>query len=314
MKKRTFVAIQMVLGLFTGLYFVATLYCSDFWGNILSPIGALGASGILFYNYSVTTKRKKSRLLLALACFSWAVADILWAFYSFVLNTDPMRVDLFRYIYLPASLLIAFAIGANLILRRRDWDSLQLINDIVSIGSCSIILIWIIFFDNNIENLKKIDFSVSAVLIPLLAGSFSLSALAAEFNSFSNKKPLSKKLMLFGILVFVFVDAYCSYQDYFGFYRPNSIVDFVYLAAMLVIADSSLIELYRNEAMPEKNTQYTYGRYRHRGVFLLVGPVIVLALHHYDLVEILLLLTLSVAYDLCSSFIYSFSVREGQAL
>ena len=74
-------------------YLLAVIFQSQFWGNIISPVCAFTASGVLFYTFLRLRKRKSIKytvLLESLACLAWGVADVLWAVVAFS-GSDPRR-------------------------------------------------------------------------------------------------------------------------------------------------------------------------------------------------------------------------------
>jgi hypothetical protein len=89
-------------------YLIASLFQSDAWGNILSPINALTATGILLYSYLGSNRSVKISvvlLLFALACAAWSAADILWAIidYSGGEPDNSAFCGSLRYTELPAA-------------------------------------------------------------------------------------------------------------------------------------------------------------------------------------------------------------------
>lgn len=84
--KSKFIMKTSVLSLLLIAYFIATIFNSNFWGNILSPMNAFGIAGILYLSYLKTDHTSKvsvSLLLYAVACAFWGIGDIIWAWISF---------------------------------------------------------------------------------------------------------------------------------------------------------------------------------------------------------------------------------------
>ena len=78
-------------------YFIAVIFNSDFWGNLLSPV----VTGIAaYYVYKGYVKSAKIRTMKVAGIFffasiaAWVICDVAWAAYDMILHIDPEEMAL----------------------------------------------------------------------------------------------------------------------------------------------------------------------------------------------------------------------------
>ena len=315
MRKITFRMIQIAFGIYLVCYLTSSIRLSDFWGNILSPVGAFAAAGICFYAGRNPGCSRGIGILLGLACFSWALADTLWAVCFFALRIDPEQTAFFLYAYLPSNILIAAAYGLRLFRRHRKWNTLQYIADISAVTGTGMLLIWMILFQKGPSSLPAFSTASLPGFLNLFFDVFILAFLLACATAFPEKKPASSWVLIFSTLLYVAADAYFWYRYDNGSYLPNSLLDFLYLLSLAAMACGVLMEVESPagiaswEPKPEQDTQ-NMQRFRYKGVFLLVAPVLLIAINRYDTEELLLLLVIAIGYELVSGLIQKENRRE----
>ena len=90
-KSKGFLRKTAVLSVLLAAYFIASLFRSEVWGNILSPLNAFAAGGILYFAYLRSDRSVKVSMTLMMysfACIAWGFADTLWAIMSLI-GTPP---------------------------------------------------------------------------------------------------------------------------------------------------------------------------------------------------------------------------------
>ena len=135
----------------------------------------------------------------------------------------------------------------------KRWNIAKLLLDIIIFSFAAILLIWILFFNRNNEILAILTvegiFSVISIVINILV----YTGIVIWYLSIRGGKiPLVVRFVSGGIFLFVLTDLYYYYSAYNDIYMANSLIDAIYLAALLIIAIGGLMPLYA-----EKKDLYT---------------------------------------------------------
>lgn len=314
MTKNRFIQLQGLLWCFFMVYFAVILKGSDFWGHILSPLGAAFASSILFYTAHKTKRLKISWNLLGLACSSWAIADILGAVYALVFGIDSETVDMFMYLYLLPNLFIAAAAAMYFYSQKHLWNTLQLILDVLVTVSVAVTIIFVIFLDHHFESLMSLDTDSITVFLYILSDFFALGILFVVYVSTQSPK-MSNTLRSFilGIALYTAADLYYSYQIFHDSYVTNSIVDTAFIASLFILAGSGLLEIHKptEEAVSTQNIVLGTGRRHHKKALLLLFSILfIFATRGFLLRESLFIIVIIACHQVLSGYVQNNIYRE----
>lgn len=255
-------------------YLISSLLKSEIWGNILSPLNAFAAGGILYFAYLKSnreTKVKISLLMFAFACFIWGAADVIWAVIGFSEGTpsDSPVVWLFYVLtncFLLASL-IFFAVQ-----QFSKWDLVQTVVDLIISGFLTVVLFWILFLHKDITILKILFASDYTSILSILTDILICISIFSFFLSVrSGKIPSFIRIISLGLIFFALIDMLYYYFDYNGLYFRNNIIDFMYIASLQVIALGALWKTYKKDSVYDLSVVTNTGG-KMRWVYLLLYP------------------------------------------
>lgn len=305
MKKKVYRLLQVVLCAYFVIYMLAVLNNSEYWGNILSPAGTFIAFVILLFSAKSKTKRQYF-LLLSLACFSWAAADVLWAIYYFIFALDPNQLDLFTYLYFLPNIFMTLTVGKIMFDQRKSMMTLQLIIDITAFSCAILAFIWIIAFNDEFKNLLSIDPSTIVIFFYMLTDFFVAAASIMWLISISKirKRFVNLFIMCLGIISYALIDMFYSYQYFNNLYIPNNIVDGIYMTSFMLFAWGGLRDIYYPSRffVPHLHEFNNFSRGL-KGLFLLLPLFILLTLNKINMSTILVFLIVAAVYEVVSHLI-----------
>lgn len=314
MEKREFRLLACAGVLYLVLVLISSFFPGNPYGFLLSPVGSFGGAAILLY-----ISRKGSRpggfaLLLGLACLAWGAADVLQVLYGVIWHKDTLQIELLQFAYLPGKVLVAAALGFNLMSRRKSWNVAQILTDILAVSICGMSIIWFLLFEDEMPHLQQAEAVRISVFITLLCDTVIFSFLWACAVSFREKKSPPRKIILFALFGNTFTDFYCAYQRFTGSYVPNTITDFLLTASFMAAVLGCLWDFYRGDSAPTAALEEHFNSFknRYKGVVLLTCPFLMLIWNRYKLEDIVMLLTIAAAYQVISGFIYSEYQKEKQ--
>ncbi len=247
--KVSYIRIIVIMAVFLLAYLVSSLFKSNIWGNILSPLNALIATGILFFAYLRSGSSVKVRVILllyALACAAWGVADILWAIIDFS-GGSPDESMVLLVIYAMPNCFLLLSVLAFTAHQFHKWDLAQFVIDIFVNVLLITLMFWIVFLRKDFTILNALiqsDFTsilsiATDVVICILVFSWLLSVRKGKIPSFVY-------IIALGLVMFSWADLLYYYLDYSSLYFPNTIIDFLYILAMVIIAFGALWKIYRH--------------------------------------------------------------------
>lgn len=270
------------------LYFISSIFHSDFWGNILSPINVFASGGILYFAYlkSEHSVRVSITLLFyAIACFFWGAADTIWAFMSFT-GGNPDDSIVIMLIYVLTNCFIFASMVTFSVQYFKKWVFAQFSTDFAISGIMSIYLFWIVFIHKDISvltDLLAMDFtSILSILTDIL---ICISVFSWFLSIRSGKIPSFIKIISFGVVLFSLVDIYYYYIDYNDLYYPNSLVDFAYALSLYIIAFGALWKTYKSSPAYDISAVTNTG-FRARWVFLLIYPLIFILTSVFGIIDL----------------------------
>lgn len=264
----------VVMAMFLIAYLVSSLLQSDFWGNILSPLSAFIAMGILCFSYIKTDHTIKvsiTFLLYVFACASWFIADILWAVISFSGGVpDENSIVMAFYTITNCFLLVSMIVFA--IYQFSKWDLVQSIIDLVISGLLTVVIFWILFLHKDMSALKSLFVSEYTSVLSISTDILICISIFSWFLSVrSGKIPTFMRIISFGLVLFAFVDMIYYYIDYHGLYIPNTLIDFMYIFSLSIIAFGALWKTYKNTSVFDLTVVRNTGG-RKRWAYLLLYP------------------------------------------
>ncbi|WP_368292743.1 EAL domain-containing protein [Dehalobacter sp. TBBPA1] len=301
-------------------YLTATISQSDFWGNILSPVGALISFFLLLQAYYKSSQPKYVRtiwLFFSFASLSWAVGDFMWDYSIWILGIDPID-DLFvAALYFGTNLFLSIGSVIFALNRFRRWNVLQLLIDSLAMSVSILLLIWIIYFDANYENLYLVSKGGWTSAMSILLDIGMMTGIAIWFFSIrAGNIAASVRLATGAVLAFALIDLVYYYLYLHDLYIPNSVIDSVYMATLLGIALSALItpeDIKAGADDPELYGDYSNEGYRNQGLLLLVGPIIILFFVGFDIQSLLIYLIIIFLHGILSNHIQN-SIRDQHLL
>ena len=276
--KTNFTRKTAVLAVLLLAYFITTLFHWGAWGDILSPLNAFAAAGILFFSYLRSDRTVKvcvTLLLYALACAMWGTADTVWAAISFS-GGRPNDSAILWVLYLLTNCLFMVSLLIFSVQQFRKWDLVQFSIDLFVSGFLSIILFWILFLHKDTDVLKSLlasDFTsilsmVTDIIIGICMISWFLSVRQGRIPGFL-------QIIFAGLFLFAITDLLYYYLDYNGQYFPNSLLDFFYVFALVIVAYGALWKTYKNSSVFDFSVVVNVGG-RKRWIYLLLYPAVMI--------------------------------------
>lgn len=293
-------------------YLVATIFESDIWGNLLSPVVTLIAFVITFVSFYCKESNVKAKvigLILSLGILSWALADISWAIYERILHIDPQEVSFISFLYGLTNLffLLSLIIYGYYVFRK--WNTVQLLLNAI-VMSFVVELIWICFLHERISNLNLLQ-NDRIDAICFLLDVFIVIFIVIWYMTIRNgKMPPYLRLTALGIILYAVTDLIYLYQLFFTTYEPNSIIDAVYELSFVVIAISAVI--YSNVPRTENvNHRYAIGQ-KNKSYLLLIIPAVLIMFKQSSVSEILQFISVILIYNMFSNYIQNNINKENQ--
>ena len=285
MQNKRLVKTISVLSVLYILYFISSLFNSDFWGNILSPAIALFCFSINIYNAidaknDTITTNKYVWAALSFSCLFWALADIAWAYYHFFTAINPDDVSLIESLYYIPNLFLFFTVGIYLASRLRKWNNIQLLLDTIYITVSIMILLWFMHSNNSIYKAIMQDgfitvttFALDLMIIMTILTYF----LSVKLNTI----PVYFKFIGLGIITYTIIDLIYFHIYIIGSYIPNSIIDFIYITSFILFTIGGIIKKYLPGSV-DYGVEYISSGFSKSGYILLVFPVLIVLMKNIN--------------------------------
>ena len=298
-----------VLLLFLG-YFIAAIFRSDFWGNLISPVVTLLAFFIAFraYFYDRVPKRKHIHgLFLSLGILTWGLTDILWAILAMGYSVDPLKVDAVDFGYMLTNICYMISLTLYSAQELRKWNLAQVLLDTVVSVFFTTETLWIFFLDKKIGNLIILHgdgisiLSICMDIIIIVLNSIWLMSIR------NGKLPFALILTSMGSSLYAVTDLVYYYQSIYGNYQPNSIIDAFYVLSFGIMAFAGFVRSNTKESL--SGIAVNIGEKR-RGYILLVIPALVILFKGILVGDLLQMLTVILFYNFLTSYIQSNIYKE----
>lgn len=238
-KKTAYCRIAVAVVVLLSAYYAASILHADLLCNVLSALSAAAASSILIYSYLIHykgTPSGKAVLSYSAACSSWFIADTLWTIYA-ALGINPASDIVIKAFYSLTNVFLGLAVILFAFYQLNKWNSVQVILDTVVISILSAMLIWIVFFQRKNTWIEFIWKDGIITGIPIAVDFLIITGLILTLYSLRRDTvPAYVFAVGLGILAFSGIDLSYYYMYTVNTYKPNSLMDIFYVAALAVIA------------------------------------------------------------------------------
>ena len=312
MTKKAFFIITSILTLFLILYFIAEMTTAQLWSNILSPVNAFIASGILLISFIKSARKKMTRISLlsyAIACFIWSVSDVIWAVIDFT-GRNPDLFSFLQITYFLSGFIILFSISMFAIKQFSKWNVIQLVIDVITIILLFCVFIWIVVLNKDTSLLKDMlqsDFtSIFSIITDLL---ICISILSWFLSVRAGKIPSYIRIISSGASLFALTDLTYYYTYFKELPTLESLIYFFYILSLSMIAFGALWTTCKDRDAFDISTLKNEGK-RIRYIYLLAFPFLTVFLKLTDfirsevnIVDIVTYLILIALYMLLSRYV-----------
>ncbi|MBU3131181.1 hypothetical protein KPL40_01850 [Clostridium gasigenes] len=244
--KKNFYLVSILLVIITISYFYNAIENNSLTADFISIIEQMIIFIILFYTYKKAERFRNNWLMLSIACFSGLISDCLWIYNTYVFLVNPVKIDLFLYLYLIPNICILIAMFIYFIKQRDRWNLVQLFSDVFTTVVIIIYIAWKVFFYRYVDFITG---SSTEIVINILYNVTDLisivMAIVVLMSSVNLRKSQTLKIIVLGILVFTLGDLIYSYQSLNDLYVENNISDFTYIFSLAIFSYAGLYELYK---------------------------------------------------------------------
>lgn len=286
-------------------YFFSTLFVSDLFGNILSPLNAFAASGILLYVYLRSDRSNlinMSLLLFSFACFIWGISDTMWAIMYFT-GGNPDESLLIALMYLMPNVVFLSSMVFFLVTQIGKWNYIQITIDSVIITIMTLLFVWIVFFNKDmtaVETFLQNGFiPVFSIIIDIL---LIMNILLWFLSIRSGKVPFSIRILSLGLFLYAAVDLYYFYLDFKEMYISNSLIDFAYIISLQLLAFGSLWRM-KNDLVSFNLSMLNNAGKRMRWYFLVLFPFLSTVISGFSVLNILIYAFLIFIFQIFSNYV-----------
>jgi len=304
----------IAVSIFFILYLTSTILQSPFWGNILSPLGALLSAAIIFRVVAASTKFDFQRYIwisFGLACLFWAAADILWAVDEMILARDPQENLLGVGLYFLTNIFLFTGLFIFTVKSIRRWNALQLYVDAISIAVSILLLVWIMLLDKDAGNFGIVFQNELISSLSLILDIALFTGIAVWYISLRSGRisPLTR-IIIGSLLAFSLSDIIYYFLYFKGLYIPNSILDAAYMASLLGLAVGvNLVpsSYQASDIVPFEGDNIGYNR---KGMLLLPTPFIIFLFEGFNIPDLFVSGLVITSHGSISHFIQSSILRE----
>lgn len=294
------------------IYFISTLYESNFWGDILSPVGTIITFVILLYVFKKSTRMSSIWLILSMSALSWAITDVAWAICELILEIDPESISMFNVLYLIPNI---FILASGLIFFGKiikKLNGIQLLLDAIAISVSGITLFWILFMHNSFNIF--IESTDNVILFLYTISDFIIISIVAIFilSIRKGKIPDGIYLTFFAGIVYSVVDLLYTYVYFYNLYVPNSIIDSGYIFAYLLFAYGGLLVLKQQDNIQVHKfyIEFENSGINRNGLLLLVFPAIFIIFKGFQYTELILFILIYIIYEALSLYVQNAMKNE----
>lgn len=278
----------------------------DFWALLLAPVFDLLAVGMIFHAiFTSANKRFRLNFILAgAAVLCWAIADTLWFIFDRLLFIDPDSIDLITILYFGTNV---FLVASSLLYtysRLRKWDTVQLVLDGAVFSTAILWLIWVLMQDKNLAQMGRLLTNSIINTASILMDVFLLIIIGIWYLSIRNRTlPAFLRIMGASVFLFSLIDLVYYYLYARDLYIPGSFLDICYMAALFGIALFIKMYYLKFPTQSINVVPHTNVGTMHKGLILIICPVIIVIFHTIDITDVLLYFVLIVIHEAGSNYI-----------
>lgn len=283
-------AMQLVV-----MYVISTYTDLVILSDGLSVVFDLSIFIILAFKAKKLTHFRMYIILTASAILSWLVADGLWLIMNAFQLGDPNESGLLALIYLIPNLFLIAMVLLYFFNNRHRWHTYQLLLDIIA--TCSLMYIFL-------QTTLKINSDLPALTLENLISVYGyiitdltilLVAITVYASHRNGKMTTALKLIMSGLLLYVFSDLYFSYHFIAHTYVPYSAVDYLYYISFILMAAATLYSPNIGSINPQDMTQNKVENLGKTRILKIMGLLIFLhAYFNQGSLEYLFLIVLTV--------------------
>ncbi len=305
MNSKLKIQLNLFIIVYAIIYFIALIYESAFWGDLLSPIGIIIAAVILFYVYKKSLRLSLIWLFLSIGAFSGAFADIAWAICELILGLNPEKMIIFTGIYIIPNIfvLIASIVFYQSIIKK--LNKFQLLLDSIAVTLSSTTIFWILLMQRSIDRFTESADSILLFLF-IVIDLIIISSVLFFFLSIRKGKITSGIYLTFGAgTFFAIVDLLYSYVEFYNLYIPNSILDWSYVFSYIFLAYGGLLVLNQSDSYKTNKfyLEFKKSGKNKKGLILLVFPIILIIFEGFQYGELLWLISIYIFYQGLSNYV-----------
>jgi len=284
----------------------------DFWTGLFAPVFDLLAVGMIFHAI-FTSANKQFRLnfiLAGAAVLTWAIADTLWFIFDQLFFIDPDSIDLITILYFGTNVFLVATSLIYIYSRLRKWDTVQLVLDGFIFSTAILWLIWVLMYDKDVVQMGRLLTNSILNTASILMDVFLLIIIGIWYLSI-RKGVLPAFLRIMGASVFLFSLIDLAYYNLYSrnLYIPGSFLDLCYLAVLFGIALSIKMYYLKYPSNYVNEHPHTNVGTMHKGLILVIFPVIIVIFHTIDSMDVALYFVLIVIHEASSDYIQK-SIRD----
>jgi diguanylate cyclase (GGDEF) domain len=295
-----------------GIYVVLSV-CSPVYSiNLFSPAVSFLAS---FYILGACVRDRRFVPFwfpLGLCTLSWGIAESLWSFVLVFLNADPEQDVLLRYLYLLPNIFLLSAFISLVLRERRRWLSLQFITDLLAIFASVTGFLYFAFFKDQFRGLLARDSLSITAFVSLLSDMMILTfGMLTLLQLRRFRFPLSIKLLLSGVILYVLSDIFYVYEVFNHAYVPNTLIDVLYVLSFVLVGSAGISCFYVPVSLGHIHRKLDGPRGTAiRSLILLWVPVLAVLIRRMEISEIMFFLFIILAHQLVSQGFNQLQLRD----
>jgi diguanylate cyclase (GGDEF)-like protein len=171
-------------------------------------------------------------------------------------------------------------------------------------------LVWVAFLNEDFKNvlLLRSDWTsmVSIVLDVLVAMWIVITFISVR----AGRMPLHMRFVVLGAFFYCLIDLEYFYEYFFETYNPNSILDAAYIIAFRMLAVAAMLKLDKQKQNGDSVDIMNTGR-SFKSLILLLAPVILIIFEGFNVVNLLMFMTVILFYYIFSTYIQNNIYKEG---
>lgn len=297
------------------IYFIALIYESTFWGDILSPIGIIISAIILFYVFKKSSRMSLLWLFLSIGALCAGIIEVAWAICELVLGLNPEEMTIFTIIYIIPNTFVLITVMLFFEKIIKKLNKIQLLLDSIAVSLSSITIFWILLMQRSMYRFTESTDSIILFLF-IIIDFIIISSVIFLFLSIRKVKITSGLyLTFFAGVFFASIDLIYGYVEFYDLYIPNSILDWAYIISYIILAYGGLLVLNQSDSDKTNNfyLEFKKSGKNKKGLILLIFPISLLIFEGFQYGELLWLISIYVFYQGLSNYVQN-AIRNEEML